>query len=71
MSGATAGLKADLRRESISGLSVATAPKPIDDGGARLLVEDDELEGAAVMAVLISPEGRVVAQRRTVVGGEA
>jgi hypothetical protein len=71
VSGATAGLKADLRRESISGPSVATAPNPIDDGGTRLLVEDDELEGAAVMAVLISPEGRVVAQRRTVAGGEA
>ena len=45
--------------------------KPIDDGGARLLVEDDELVGAAVVAVLLSPDGRVIAQRRTVVGGEA
>jgi hypothetical protein len=71
VSGATAGLKADLCRESISGPSVATTSKPIDDGGARLLVEEDDLEGAVVMAVLISPEGRVVAQRRTVVGGEA
>jgi hypothetical protein len=50
---------------------VATTPKPIDDGGVRLLIEDDELEGAVVMAVLISLEGRVVAQRRTVDGGEA
>jgi hypothetical protein len=69
VSGATAGLKADLRRDSISGPPVANKPKPINDGGARLLVEDDELEGAVVMAVLISPEGRIVAQRRTVVGG--
>jgi len=30
-----------------------------------LLVEDDELVGAAVVAVLISPDGRVIAQRRT------
>jgi len=30
-----------------------------------------EFSGAAVMAVLISPEGRVIAQRRSVVGGEA
>lgn len=37
---------------------------------ARLLVEDDVLEGAAVVAVLLSPEGRVIAQRRTVVGGD-
>jgi hypothetical protein len=70
VSGATAGLKADLRRDSISAPSVATTPKPIDAGGARLLVEDDELEGAVVIAVLISPEGRVIAQRRTVVGGD-
>ncbi len=40
-------------------------------GGTRLLVEDDELEGAVVVAVLISPDGRVIAQRCTVVGGEA
>ena len=52
-------------------MKVVTTPRPIDDGAARLLVEDDDLEGALVMAVLISPEGRVVAQRRTVVGGEA
>ena len=42
-----------------------------DAGGARLLVEDDEHEGVAVVAVLLSPDGRVIAQRRTVVGGEA
>jgi len=32
-------------------------------------VEDDELEGAAVVAVLLSLDGRVIAQRRTVAGG--
>jgi hypothetical protein len=71
VSGATAGLKADLRRDAAGGPSVATNAKPIDDGGARLLVEDDELEGAVVVAVLISPDGRVIAQRRTVVCGES
>lgn len=71
VSGATTGLKADLRRDAGGGPSVATTAKPIDDGAARLLVEDDELEGAVVMAVLISPDGRVIAQRRTVAGGEA
>ena len=68
VSAAAAGLMADLRRGAAGGASVATTPKPIDDGAARLLVEDDALEGAAVLAVLISPEGRVIAQRRTVVG---
>jgi hypothetical protein len=54
VSGATAGMQADLRR----------------DAGARLLVEDDELEGVRVVAVLLSPEGGVIAQRRTRVGGD-
>ena len=53
VSGATAGMQADLRR----------------DAGARLLVEDDELEGVRVVAVLLSPEGGVIAQRRTRVSG--
>ena len=70
VSGGTAGMTADLRREAAGGPSVATTAKPVDDGGARLLVEDDELEGAAVVAVLLSPDGRVIAQRRTVVGGD-
>lgn len=48
---------------------MATTAKPVDEGAARLLVEDDALEGAAVVAVLLSPDGRVIAQRRTVVGG--
>jgi len=65
-----AGLMADLRREKAGGPSVATTTKPIDDGGARLLVEDVDLVGAAVVAVLLSPDGRLIAQRRTVVGGE-
>ena len=63
-------MKADLRREAAGGPSVATTAKPVGDGGARLLVEDDELEGAVVVAVLLSPDGRVIAQRRTRVGGD-
>jgi hypothetical protein len=70
VSGATAGMQADLRRDAAGGPSVATTAKPIDAGGARLLVEDDELEGVRVVAVLLSPDGRVIAQRRTRVGGD-
>jgi hypothetical protein len=62
VSGATAGVKADLRRDTGNGPSVATTAKAIDDGAARLLVEDDELEGAVAIAVLISRDGRVSAQ---------
>lgn len=52
VSGGTAGMTPDLGREAAGGLSVATTTQPVDDGGARLLVEDDALEGAAVLAVL-------------------
>jgi hypothetical protein len=71
VSGGSTGMTADLRRDAAGGPSVATTAKPVDDGGARLLVEDDELEGAVVVAVLLSPDGQVIAQRRTVAGGEA
>lgn len=57
------------RHDAAGGPTVATTAKPVDEGAARLLVEDDELEGAAVVAVLLSPDGRVIAQRRTVAGG--
>lgn len=70
VSGAAPGVMADLRRGGAAGPSVATAPKPIDDGGARLLVEDEELEGTSVVAVLVGPDGRVLAQQQTRVGGE-
>ena len=43
--------------------------KSVDDGGARLLVEDDDFKGSGSM-VLLSSEGRLIAQRRTVVGGD-
>lgn len=49
---------------------MVTTAKPIADGGARLLVADDEREGTAALAVLSSPDGRVTAQRRTVAGGD-
>jgi hypothetical protein len=56
ISGAAAGLKADLRR---------------DAAGTRLLVEDDDLEELAAVAVLISRDGRgVIGQRLNRVGGD-
>jgi hypothetical protein len=71
VSGGASGLMADLRLDSAGGPSVVTKPKPVEDGGARLLVGDDALEGKAVTAVLIDGNDRVISQRRTVVGGEA
>jgi len=73
------GLQVRPLRRRVAGLELQGGYVHLDEpalashgaGGARLLVEDDELEGAAVVAVLLSPDGRVIAQRRTVVGGEA
>ena len=67
VSGGSKGMKADLRLEA-AGASVATMAKSVDDGGARLLVEDDDLEGEAVVAVLLS--SRPADRPRTVVGGD-
>lgn len=71
VSGGGSGLMADLRLDSPGGPSVATKLKPVEDGGARLLVGDDVLEGKPVTAVLVDGNDRVIAQRRTLVGGEA
>jgi hypothetical protein len=71
VSGAAAGCKADLRRDSPGGPSVATALKPIEDGGARVLVEDGELGDVNLVAVLLGSDGMVIAQRRTRVGEDA
>jgi hypothetical protein len=71
VSGGGSGLMADLRLHSPGGPSVATKLKPLEDGGVRMLVGDDELEGKTVTAVLVDGNDRVIAQRRTVVGGEA
>ena len=74
VNGGGSGLMADLRLDGPGGPGgprVATKPKPVEDGGARLLVGDDALEGMAVTAVLVDGNDRVIAQRRTVVGGEA
>lgn len=71
VSGGTAGMTADLRRETAGGPSVATAPKPIADGGARILVEDEDLMGVAVVVVLLALDGRLIAQRSTRVGEAA
>lgn len=53
-----------------AGSSLVTAPKaPTSDGSASLLVPDDSCEGEAVMVVVLSTEGTILAQAATVVGG--
>ena len=71
VSGGTAGMSADLRRETAGGPSVATSQKPIEDGGARMLVENEDLMGEAVVVVVLTTDGRVISQRSTRVGEAA
>ena len=61
------GLRALLRQLGLTLRSGGNGLKTPDDWISR--IHSSSL--ALVVAVLISPEGRVIAQRRTVVGGEA
>lgn len=74
LEGAPPNATVDLRTKAADGSSsVATGqePKPLDaDGKASLLVADDTLEGVAVHVVVLSPEGEVLVQQVTTVGGE-
>lgn len=63
------GANIDLRaRAADSGTSLAAA-KPLEDGSASLFVEDDEREGESAIVVVLDADGRVLAQRATIVGG--
>jgi hypothetical protein len=59
----------DGRTTADGGASLATTAKPVDDGGVRLLVEDHGLNGPAMLAVLLNPDGLVIAQRLIIAGG--
>jgi len=65
---ATPGLQVDLRRKAAdSAASIVSQPRPVEDGQASLLVEDDQLEGTAILAVLLDAGGQVIATRPTTV----
>ncbi|GMV70176.1 MAG: BREX-1 system phosphatase PglZ type B [Leptolyngbya sp. PLA2] len=50
--------------------SVAVSAKRLDEGGrAGLVVEDEDLAGAAAVLVVLDPEGRVLTKQPTTVGG--
>lgn len=60
------GAAADLRLGTPSGKSVASSPKPIDaDGCASLILRDDAHEDAALVLVVTTSDGRVLAHRNT------
>jgi hypothetical protein len=69
---APAGSVVDIRSKAGDGAtSLLAQPRPLkDDGTVSAPVEDDSLEGHAAFAVLVAPDGLVLAQVATTVGGE-
>ena len=73
VAGAPSGASLDLRRKagdpatSVAQAVTALAP----DGSARLLVEDEDLIGTTVFAVVLDPAGTVVGQAVIEVGADS
>lgn len=49
--------------------SIAVAPKPLKQGSATLIVEDEDLSGEQATIVLLDAGGKLVAQQLTTIGG--
>lgn len=66
------GLKVDLRNKpNDPTTSITSGGKPLDGTGTvTLFVEDEDLEGSVVAAVVCSEAGQVLAKQSTTVGGE-
>lgn len=62
-------IQADLRLKSVSGESVAATLKNLDeDGSISLVLADDDYESEDLVVVLLSEDGKVLAQHKTKVG---
>ncbi len=71
VSDAPAGSEVDLRiKPNDASTSVLSGTKPVDDGRASLLVEDDDQLGSSACVVVLDSTGKPIAKRTTVVGGE-
>jgi len=69
---ASAGASVDIRgKPADRSTSLVQDSKVLVAGKASLVVPDDSNEGHAAVVVVLSPDGGVVAQRLTTVGGEA
>ena len=67
--GAGDGLLVGLRTKAADASTSIAEAKGVNDGGpTALFVGDDSLDGAAAVAVLVAPDGRVVAKLPTTVG---
>lgn len=69
VTGAGAGMTADIRTKAGNAVTSIVTPKPIETGAASLLVEDDDKLDAAAFAVVLGTDGTLLAQTQTTVGG--
>lgn len=71
VAGTTTDMQVDIRtKPADAASSVAHAARSIDDEGrASLVVPDDTLQGTAAYAVVVNPNGAVVAKVPTCIGG--
>jgi hypothetical protein len=68
--GASSDLRVDLRLSAAdASSSLISATKSLEDMVASLLVEDDDKVGSSVYIVIVNPEGQLLAQASTIVGG--
>jgi hypothetical protein len=70
VAGAAATWQIDLRTVVGDATSSLTGTHPVENGKASLLVTDDGKIGVPAVAVLLTPDGQVIAKRSTLVGGE-
>jgi hypothetical protein len=66
------GLSVDIRTQAANpDSSIILTVKALDKHGqASVVVENDELEGSHARLVLIDPQGKLIAEMETMVGGE-
>lgn len=70
ITGVTEGAKVDLRaRAGDPSSSVVTPKSPNPDGTVSFLLQDDDLMGQTFHVVVLTPEGKILAQTETRVGG--
>ena len=67
--GAPDGARVDLRSRAADPSTSIAAPKPLKDGAASIPVPDDSREFEAAIVVVLDPDGGVLSQAPTVVGG--
>jgi hypothetical protein len=66
------GATADIRtKPADANTSVVAQLKTVERGKCALVVPDDQLEGQMAAAVVLDPQGVAIAQRHTIIGGEA